>query len=246
MANPNNSNVLFEQNQFVLFLAEGAFKQGALMNELIASSRNQFDGDIVSLPTTTGLPVDIPRIILRNQHGSLELTASPERLTVTRTASGQVPNQLLTDTIMLLSQVGEVAKRVNSARISRLAMTRARMFEGANGAMRLIKYFVLPERASREIQPPGPLSRCANFEIHAHKTFQLNPNIAINSWVRCKTANRVPEKEPIISIEQDLNTLAEESSVRNFDGAAIVDIASKMAGELDSIFVLYFPEGIPS
>lgn len=47
--------------------------------------------------------------------------------------------------------------------------------------MKFVNYFCRPELTSRETLPPGPLSRCDNFEIHAHKKYAINPDFVINS-----------------------------------------------------------------
>jgi hypothetical protein len=89
----------------------------------------------------------------------------------------------------------------------------------------------------------APLNRPENFELHAHKKFTLASGFEVNSWARSKTGKLSGDGDEklIVLFEQDLNTLAEEASTRNFCEAEIKKFFGAVATELDSILGLYYP-----
>ena len=63
----------------------------------------------------------------------------------------------------------------------------------------------------------------------------------INSWVRCKTAKLRADNRPVILVEQDLNTLANEADSRRFEAGQIHAFFQMAAAEADEILRIYFP-----
>ncbi len=86
----------------------------------------------------------------------------------------------------------------------------------------------------------APFNRTENFELHAHKVFSLADNFRVNSWVRNKTAKLTRQDRPIIVVEQDINTLAEESG-NDFRSEQIGQFFSLAPGEFEKILNLYYP-----
>ena len=100
---------------------------------------------------------------------------------------------------------------------------------------------VLSKQFCREEILNGPLKQVEGFELHAHKVFELYEAQNVNSWVRIKTSgSRGPDYEHIF-VEQDINTLAEEINIRNFDRANIMRFFREASEQLDSILIEYFP-----
>jgi hypothetical protein len=155
------------------------------------------------------------------------------------------PDQVSND-IEFSSDIFKTIKEVMAGRIARIAYHRVRVYVAHEGTMSLVKYFCLPDLVSRERRPPGPLSRCENFELHAHKVYEITTGININSWVRCKTGRSIDDESPVLSIDQDLNTLAEEAETRDFAVADATGLFRFMADEATTIFDLYFPQGVPA
>jgi hypothetical protein len=93
----------------------------------------------------------------------------------------------------------------------------------------------------------APLNRPESFELHAHKRYTppTLPHFVINSWIRAKTGHlgQEPERIPIVLVEQDLNTIPEEASSRDFSASDITDFLRTVPPELESILLLYFPLG---
>jgi len=233
-----------EHHRFLWFFADSAYKQNVLLATLIEKGRNVFDGPIQSLPLPGDVPNEIPRIVLANGSGTFRLQSTPDRIIIERTHDGLATSDQIAPDLALISDIFPVAREIVAGRISRVAYNRLRTFVSPDGAMALVRFFCLPEMSSRGADTPGPLSRCENFEIHAHKTYAIRPDLTINSWLRCKTGIANPEG-PVISVEQDLNTLAEESVARSFGPEDAVSLLREMSNETDAIFSLYFPNGVP-
>lgn len=91
----------------------------------------------------------------------------------------------------------------------------------------------------------GPLNRPGDFELHAHKRFLLAGKFDVNSWVRSGTGivSSGEERQPIVLVEQDLNTLSEDMETRDFTKEDIEGFFSSAATELDVILRLYYPVG---
>jgi hypothetical protein len=104
-------------------------------------------------------------------------------------------------------------------------------------------HFCRPELLSNEPNRKGPLNRPENFELHAHKSYTLE-GFSVNSWVRCKTGRieRAGEGQPIVLVEQDINTLAERLGEERFTPESIERFHRAAAAELGQILTLYFPE----
>ena len=81
-----------------------------------------------------------------------------------------------------------------------------------------------------------PFNRPESFEIHAHKRYFFADRFNVNSWVRCKTGLLVnPDRESIILIEQDINTVAEEMETREFSAEEIKDFFRLVPCPINSV-----------
>ncbi len=122
------------------------------------------------------------------------------------------------------------------ARVSRLAAVVSRHAVHEAPGLVLSRYFCRPEITR------GPLNRPESFEIHARKSYTLAGKFKINSWVRSKTGVE-PGKEgrPVVLVEQDLNTLAEDAETMSFSETEIQSFFSAATLELDAILAVYYP-----
>ena len=86
-------------------------------------------------------------------------------------------------------------------------------------------------------------NRSEAFEIHNHKVYTPEQGISypINSWVRCKSGSMTPENRPVIVVEQDLNTLAEDLRTR-FTADEMRAFFETASREANGILGKYFPE----
>ncbi len=87
----------------------------------------------------------------------------------------------------------------------------------------------------------GPLRRAEQFELHAFKVFRMAGERDVNSWMRCKTASLATSNQPIVLVEQDLNTLQERAEEEQFNIDYIRQFFVDCQPELDRILNLYFP-----
>jgi hypothetical protein len=89
----------------------------------------------------------------------------------------------------------------------------------------------------------GPLNRPSDFEVHAAKRFDLLEGLPINSWFRCKTALMGEQRQAIVLVEQDFNTLAEELDERDFNAEKRRQFFGRVPDEFRQVLDLYFPQG---
>jgi hypothetical protein len=89
----------------------------------------------------------------------------------------------------------------------------------------------------------APLNRPENFELHAHKTFVLGNRFRVNSWVRNKTgvAGSPGGQNPVIVVEQDLNTLLDEVGTNSFSAGDVARFFAAAQSEFELILSLYYP-----
>jgi hypothetical protein len=123
-------------------------------------------------------------------------------------------------------------------RVARVALIIQRVCPVAHPAQALIQRFC-NESSQRE-----PFSRSESFEIHNHKVYvpqRKETDFPINSWVRCKSAKLATDNRPVILVEQDLNTLANEADARPFEPGPIHAFFQMAAAEADEILRIYFP-----
>lgn len=100
----------------------------------------------------------------------------------------------------------------------------------------------LAEHFCKEEWHKKPLNRPEGFELHAHKKYKLE-SFNVNSWVRSKTGHLQEEGADvsIALVEQDINTLAEESADRSFTSDEFKQFFSIVLKEFDNILQMYYP-----
>jgi hypothetical protein len=133
-------------------------------------------------------------------------------------------------------------QRAMSARVGRLALVITRAAPRAQPAMLLSRHFC-KERWYEAPRNLAPLNRPENFELHAHKTFNLGGLLNVNSWIRNKTAflGSTGAPQPIVLVEQDINTLADLTETTTFSEEQIQSFFGLALPEMDHILALYYP-----
>lgn len=193
-----------------------------------------YDGEPMALPIADTVPPEVATVTLVSQDGRHRLEAARTRVNLFRIRVGEPPLDLdgsETDLALRLVEIFEGEE----APIGRLAAVATRFADAAQPGLDIAKQFIRPEWIA------GPLNRPKTLEIHAHKIFNLTESLQVNSWVRIKTAQRALDLTPIVVVEQDINTLAEERQEREFDRSAAVDFFQRVARELATVLALYFP-----
>lgn len=229
------------QTQLIIASAFFAGDELKLTNAFIQALQEWpsiYDGDPISLPLPPGVPPELPGAILQSHDQSLFLEMARTKINLYWKSS--VSNR---DTAMDIRDIySQFANRIatiaeqNKVVIGRLAALRQSLGNEHKPGKALSQQFC------HEGIVNGPLKQVEGFELHAHKVFELYEAQNVNSWIRIKTSGSPgPDYEHIV-VEQDINTLAEEINVRNFDKANIIRFFHEASKQLDSIINEYFPE----
>ena len=225
--------------QATVFTPDGDLAVSKVMRDLYPSLATRFDGEPTILPPVPeGAPLEIPRIILESTSHEWRCEFSPARANVywRRTKSTEacvaLGNFLGKAVDILLQYAAQL-----SPRIARLAALATRFSPHDKPGLFLARHFC------KGRWDKAPLNRPENFELHAHKSFALASGFTVNSWARSKTGKLSGDGDEklIVLFEQDLNTLAEAASEKEFGEAEIKKFFLAAATELDSILGLYYP-----
>lgn len=221
--------------QATLFTPEADVSAARFLTQLFGHWGARFDAEPTVIPLPEGVPKEVPKIILesRNQLWRCEVASGRVNLFWRRAATEGEGLSLLEFYQTALPMLLEYRTFVASP-IRRLAAVVNRLAMHDSPARYLAEHFC------RDRWLQAPFNRPENFELHAHKQFQLTEGIAANSWVRSKTAKVVESNRPIVLVEQDLNTLTEEVD-RAFTDDEIRCFFETAAVEFDRIIELYFP-----
>ena len=224
--------------QASVFTPDGGFSAAKILKLFYPQQSVVFDASPMVLPVPEDAPFEIPRIIFESASHEWKCQLSPVRVDViwTRTKSTQTKLSIGD----FFRKAGEVLIQyadVLGTRVARVAGVAKRFCEHEAPGIYLARHFC------KERWDSAPLNRPENFELHAHKTFLLANEFQVNSWARCKTgllAESAPPK-PIVMFEQDMNTLAEAATDKDFQAEEVKRFLLAVAKEADVILRLYFP-----
>jgi hypothetical protein len=215
------------------------FSQTHVLSSVLAKYAPRFNGPVQALPFPPDVPSDVPQLILRSTDGAFRFQAGPARIDSfrTRTDTKAADHDLARECVEVLDHYIQAAQP--PVRVGRLALIITRLTIDEALAQSLIERFCNDE--SRRL----PFRNSQHFELHNHKTYELNPlGLRVNSWVRCKAVTVVqPQRSRKVLVEQDINTLEEELSQNSFGADETRRFYDSAIGEADSILRLYFPEG---
>jgi hypothetical protein len=220
----------------------GEFREASILAAVMGKYGKRFNGKVQVLPLPETTPPEFPRIQLASSDGRWEFIGS--RLSVESTwksinprENPQLSNIWIECLDPLLHHV-----RDNQVRIGRLGFVIMRSCPIDHPAQILIDRF-----CNAEVKDPdsasAPLRNSTNFEIHNHKRYALQPDLVVNSWVRCRTAAAETPPTPLVIVEQDINTISEELPKRSFDVEQIRLYFEVAANEAERILGKYFPNG---
>lgn len=209
------------------------------MAEFYPKHAARFDASPTVLPIPEDAPPEIPRITLQSANHEWECQVSPARADIIwrRLRDDAAPHSLR-DLFALAGDVLLSYMSSQGARVGRAAGIVTRLAEHETPGLFLARHFC------KERWDKAPLNRPENFELHAHKTFELAREFRVNSWARSKTAMMATGSvhKPVVLFEQDLNTLAAESPGEPMlQAEAITRFFQAVATEVDVILKLYFP-----
>jgi hypothetical protein len=224
--------------QATLFTPDAEVSPARFMTRLLAEWIGRFDGEPTVIPFPEEVPKEVPKIILesRDHQWRCEVASGRVNLFWRRQPGGveMALAEFYRTALPLLLQYRDFI----ACPIRRLAAVVTRYVVNDQPAVYLARHFC------QERWLAAPFNRPENFELHAHKRFQLSEGITANSWVRNKTGKLRDTSSPIVLIEQDLNTLTEETD-REFAEAEIRRFFEAASSEFDTILNLYFPADLP-
>lgn len=232
--------------QASIFTPDEEVSSLTFLKAVFPSWLKHFDGEPLILPRRAR-PKDaqpaireIPTIVLSSSSGAWRCEIADARMNVVWSALRDQENE------ESISEVIGTTKRFMAeyidslrVRVGRMAAVINRYAQHPSPGLLLARHFCQTRWGE------APLNRPESFELHAHKRFNLGAKYVVNSWVRSRTAVIGENQEPIVSVEQDLNTLSEEASSRQFSTDDVSEFLSLAAAEFDSILALYYPrEGV--
>ena len=193
-----------------------------------------FDGNPTALPLPPDAPKEIPSIILCSKNSKLKLEIAEGR--VNYFSFFEQDDQVDLDIVIdLWKKILHVYLLATNAVVGRIAVVSLKGLELPDPGKALADHFCKPEFTEE------PFNRPESFEIHSHKRYPIFSK-QVNSWVRCKTGKLLKGNKPIVVIEQDINTLAEDANNTEFEESKIIDFLKKAIEEQSDILKKYFPD----
>jgi len=196
-----------------------------------------FDGEPTLIPVPEGAPSNIPIMQLSNKAGELQFRFSRIRVDFElRSTSTKKPVEDVNSFFeTAINHIVEFADIFNLT-IKRLAVNCNRYAKQVDPGLYLAQHF-----CNEKWWLEAPLNRPKQFELSAHKRFELYKGLEVNSWVRNKTGISTTTGESLILVEQDINTLPEEMDTCRFSVEEIERFFKHNIKELDHILELYYP-----
>jgi hypothetical protein len=226
-----------------VFFTQGiAFETKPALAALVRLDGLSLDGEIVSLPFPAEAPPQVPRLQMAARDRSQSVEAGPERFSFAWqivTQESTPPQQFVETAVRAFAAYREALP----SRLVRVALHIMSFASSQDPAMALALHFCKPEWLRRDDSYKGALSRCENFELHAHKRFPLNSGVVVNSWMRCKTGQLTlggVASNGVVA-DQDINTLAEDAQARNLENEEATRLFREMLDESSIIINSYFP-----
>ena len=224
--------------QLTLFTPEEEISSVKIIRDLLPKWDELFgNAEPIILPSVPGMPREIPRLIIKSTDEVWRCEIASERINLVWEARIEPKTATVASVQNKGIKVLIDYKEFLNARVTRMAAVITRIRPMSKPAMFLAEHFCKPQWLK------APLNRPESFELHAHKKYQLDSGLKVNSWVRNKTGSLLADQSPVVVVEQDLNTLVEESSTNNFDSGAIRHFFSSVPAEFDTILNLYYPTG---
>ncbi|MFH1360664.1 MAG: hypothetical protein ABIJ41_06460 [Candidatus Omnitrophota bacterium] len=199
------------------------------------------NGNPVLLPLPEDAPKEIPRIILSSGDGKLKLEIANSRVNFFRFRKESDTEIDFPSFLELNLSIVKDYIECTSAKIGRIALVIRRFVETEDPGKILAKHFC-KEKFCMEDSKLSCFNRPENFEIHSHKKYPLpKSKTIVNSWVRCKSGLLKNIKQPIVFVEQDFNTLAEDQDKLDYDAERIAAFYMESFNEQAEILKKYFP-----
>lgn len=191
-----------------------------------------FDGDPTLLPSGQNLPVDVPKLSVSSADERWRLQIGASRAEIMWQNAGHsdpvVPSAFAETCTKAFREYLDVSDELV---VTRLAFVTRRFSAIANPAREIAAYFARDEILA------GPFNRPNEIQINAHKVYKPTDLPTLNSWVKWRNGFVKHSGESVVTIEQDLNTLAE--SITTFTRDEVAEFLLGAPKEADSILQYY-------
>lgn len=231
--------------QLTLYTPGLQFLPQKVVKSLRESERGrELDGTSFVVPVDDDAPAEIPRLLMTSQQEHRRAQASRVRFDLYCTEGKTRERLNLQNDLEWSLAVATDYVAATRATVGRVACVLKRITFQEEPGLEVARHFC-KERWIKN----GPLNRPKQFELHSHKQFPLTEGSIVNSWFRVRAVylveagNETAEPRPAITVEQDLNTRAEELPTKEFDSTAVRAFANACLPEFDKILRLYFPNG---
>lgn len=224
--------------QATLFTPDEEVSAAKLVTGLLPKWLDHFDADPSVLPLQEVVPRELPKLILLSKSGLWKCEIASARINLfwfRSKASDTEPRtqDFFTSSLRFLNEYVAFQR----ARVGRMAAVLKRYAEHPSPGSYLVAHFCQGRWLS------GPMKVSESFELHVRTNYNLADKFRVNSWIRNKTGQVFPpdEKRPIILVEQDLNTLAEEAATMDFTTEDVEMFYTAAAVDSDRILRSYYP-----
>jgi len=221
-----------------MYTPDAEVSSARALTRLLPLWASRFDADPTTFPVPEGLPREVPRVILQSRSGQWSCEIASARINIVwRKASAEAQAMRSADFYREATPILLEYRDFLDSRVGRLAALINRYTPHPAPAQFLVSHFC------KERWLQAPFNRPASFELNAHKTFLLAGRFQVNSWVRNKTGTLTEPSppSPIVIVEQDLNTPAEEMGTREFPFDEIAAYFEAVAPGFDETLSLYYP-----
>lgn len=225
--------------QATIFTPDEEVSSVKLHKDFIPKFLDHFDGDPVTIPSGEGMPRDFPRLILQDKKGKWRCEFASARVNYFWRLTSEDKEQItLKNFFGKALELIQAYKEFAHARVGRIAAVVDSFSPHSSPGKFLAQHFCKNELIE------APLNRPESFELHAHKKYPLGGSFIVNSWVRNKTGifGKGENKKDIILVQQDINTIEEETSDRKFTSDEIAGFYGSVEPEMLTILKLYYPE----
>lgn len=228
------------QTQLILasaFITENELKPTSAFLQALQDWSTVYDGEPISLPLPPTAPSELPIAILTSRDQSLGIELARTRINVywkQVESNRDAPIDISDSYSQFSDRIATIAEK-NKIVVGRLGALRVSTTNESTPGRLLSKQFCRAEKVLN-----GPLDQLEGFELHTHKVYRLYQAQNVNSWIRIKTSGSPgPDYEQIV-VEQDINTLAEEVNMKNFDRPGIMQFFHEAGNQLERILRAYF------
>ncbi len=243
------SDFFTHRMQISLFTAKSTpISPYLLIASTVSLPSKRYSGRIQSVPVDAPCFDAIPLVEINSPDHAWTVAAARHRVDSrwNHPVADAIPDAASCDDV-LTACLEPLISYLNSAQdtvVGRLALIVYRSARVPEPAQALVSRFC-DVGAKDQSSVAAPFRNSKGFQIHNHKQYQLpGTSLIVNSWVRCKSATMATNNEPVILVEQDVNTLAEATETSQFSIDELERFCRSSLSETNGVLDLYFPPGV--